>query len=54
MIAVKGSSPTAKACAKGGRDEAKKVMKAMVTAAETNGVKFTCGQLPPEISRPTS
>ena len=27
-IAVKGSSPTARACAKGGRDEARKVMRA--------------------------
>jgi hypothetical protein len=41
-IAVKGESPTARACARGGRDEAKKVMKAMVTAAGKNGVKFGC------------
>ena len=41
-IAVKGDSPTARACARGGRDEAKKVMKAMVTAAGKNGVKFSC------------
>jgi DNA-directed RNA polymerase subunit M/transcription elongation factor TFIIS len=41
-IAVKGTSPTAKACAKGGRDEAKKVMKEMVKAAGAKGVKFTC------------
>jgi hypothetical protein len=42
QIAVKGSSPTARACAKGGRDEARKVMKDMVTAAKTNGSKFSC------------
>ncbi len=41
-IAVKGSSPTARACAKGGRDEARKVMKEMVTAAKANGGKFSC------------
>jgi hypothetical protein len=41
-IAVKGDSPTAKACAKGGRDAAKKVMKEMVTAAGAKGVKFQC------------
>ena len=41
-IAVKGSSPTARACAKGGRDEARKVMKEMVTAAKANGSKFSC------------
>lgn len=41
-IAVKGSTPTARACARGGRDEAKKVMKEMVTAAGKNGVKFSC------------
>jgi hypothetical protein len=41
-IAVKGSSPTARACTKGGRDEARKVMKEMVTAAKTNGGKFSC------------
>jgi|tagenome__1003787_1003787.scaffolds.fasta_scaffold15217042_1 hypothetical protein len=41
-IAVKGASPTARACAKGGRDEARKVMKDMVTAAKTNGSKFSC------------
>ncbi len=42
QIAVKGSSPTARACAKGGRDEARKVMKDMVTAAKANGGKFSC------------
>jgi hypothetical protein len=41
-IAVKGDSPTAKACAKGGRDEAKKMMKEMVKVAKGNGQKFTC------------
>jgi hypothetical protein len=41
-IAVKGASPTARACAKGGRDEARKVMKDMVTAAKNNGTKFSC------------
>jgi len=41
-IAVKGASPTARACAKGGRDEARKVMKEMVTAAKNNGSKFSC------------
>ena len=33
-IAVKGDSPTAKACAKGGRAEAKKIMKDMVKQAK--------------------
>ena len=41
-IAVKGDSPTAKACAKGGRGEAKKVMKEMVKEAKAKGQKFTC------------
>jgi hypothetical protein len=41
-IATKGDSPTAKACAKGGRGEAKKVMKDMVKVAKGNGGKFTC------------
>jgi hypothetical protein len=41
-IATKGDSPTAKACAKGGRAEAKKVMKEMVKDAKANGAKFTC------------
>lgn len=41
-IAVKGDSPTAKACAKGGRAEAKKMMKEMVKVAKANGQKFTC------------
>jgi len=41
-IAVKGASPTARACAKGGRDDAKKVMKQMMAAANANGGKFSC------------
>jgi hypothetical protein len=41
-IATKGDSPTAKACAKGGRPEAKKLMKEMVKVAKANGQKFTC------------
>jgi hypothetical protein len=41
-IAVKGDSPTAKACAKGGRAEAKKMMKEMVKQAKVAGQKFTC------------
>ena len=41
-IATKGDSPTARACAKGGREEAKKVMKEMVKQAKAAGQKFTC------------
>ena len=41
-IATKGDSPTAKACAKGGREEAKKIMKEMVKQAKAAGQKFTC------------
>ena len=41
-IAVKGDSPTAKACTKGGRTEAKKVMKEMVKSAKAKGAKFSC------------
>ncbi len=41
-IAVRGASPTARACAKGGRAEARRVMKDMVTAANKNGGKFDC------------
>ena len=41
-LATKGDSPTAKACAKGGRDEAKKIMKDMVKQAKAAGQKFTC------------
>jgi hypothetical protein len=41
-IATKGDSPTAKACAKGGRDEATKLMKDMVKQAKAKGEKFTC------------
>lgn len=43
-IATKGDSPTAKACAKGGRGDAKKMMKEMVNKAKANGQKFTCEQ----------
>jgi len=41
-IATKGDSPTAKACVKGGRAEAKKIMKEMVKQAKAAGQKFTC------------
>jgi hypothetical protein len=41
-IATKGDSAPAKACAKGGRAEAKKAMKEMVKTAGANGTKFTC------------
>ena len=41
-IATSGDSPTAKACAKGGRAEAKAVMKKMVTDAKAKGQKYTC------------
>ena len=41
-IATKGDSAPAKACAKGGRDEAKKEMKQMVKTAKANGANFTC------------
>jgi hypothetical protein len=41
-IATKPDSPTGKACAKGGRSEAKKMMKEMVKVAKANGQKFTC------------
>ena len=41
-IATKGDSAPAKACAKGGRDAAKKTMKEMVKTAGANGTKFTC------------
>jgi hypothetical protein len=41
-IAVKGDSPTAKACTKGGRAEAKKMMKEMVKQSKAAGQKFTC------------
>jgi len=39
---TKPDSPTGKACAKGGRAEAKKMMKEMVKVAKANGQKFTC------------
>jgi hypothetical protein len=41
-IATKGDSPTAKACASGGRDAAKKLMTDMVAKAKAKGEKFTC------------
>ena len=41
-VATSGDSPVAKACAKGGRDEAKKVMKEAVKTAKANGKTFTC------------
>jgi hypothetical protein len=41
-IATKGATPTAKACASGGRRAATKVMKDMVNQAKANGVKFAC------------
>src|SRR3954447_13492411 len=41
-VATKGNSPVAQACAKGGRAEAKKVMKAAVKTAKNKGGKFDC------------
>jgi hypothetical protein len=41
-IATKGDSPTAKACAAGGRSAATKLMKDMVKQAKAKGEKFTC------------
>ena len=41
-IATKGDSPVAAACAKGGRADAKKVMKEAVKTAKANGKTFTC------------
>jgi hypothetical protein len=41
-IATKPDTETGRACAKGGRAEAKKVMKEMVKKAKANGQKFTC------------
>ena len=41
-VATKGDSPTARACATGGRAEAKKVMKGLVKDAKEKGGKFTC------------
>jgi hypothetical protein len=41
-IATKGDSATAKACEKGGRVEAKKMMKKMVKDAKEKGQKYTC------------
>ena len=41
-IATKGDNAIVQACNKGGRAEAKKVMKDMVKQAKANGKKFTC------------
>jgi hypothetical protein len=41
-IAIKGDSPTAKACTTGGRAAATKLMKDMVKQAKAKGEKFTC------------
>jgi hypothetical protein len=41
-VATKGDSPTAKACASGGRDAATKLMKDMVKQAKAKSQKFTC------------
>jgi RNA polymerase sigma factor (sigma-70 family) len=41
-IATKGESAVARACAKGGRAEAKKLMKEMVKSAKTMGQKLAC------------
>lgn len=41
-IATKGETPTAKACATGGRAAANKVMKEMVAKAKAKGEKFDC------------
>ena len=41
-IALSGDGPTARACASGGRDEAKKLMKAIVKLAKSNGNELTC------------
>lgn len=49
-IAVKGSSLPAKACVKGGRKEARKVMKDMVSAARQKGVSYECGSCHQDIT----
>jgi len=41
-VATQGNSPVAEACRRGGRAEAKKVMKAAVKAAKEKGGKFDC------------
>jgi hypothetical protein len=41
-IATKGATPTAKACATGGRDAARKLMTDMVSQARKKGQTFTC------------
>jgi hypothetical protein len=41
-IATKGDSPTAKACAEGGKKAAAKQMKVLVKTAKAKDVKFVC------------
>jgi hypothetical protein len=41
-VATQGDSPVARACSRGGRAEAKKVMKEAVRAAKDRGGKFNC------------
>jgi hypothetical protein len=41
-VAVSGDSPVAKACQAGGREAAKKVMKALVKQAKVRGRKYSC------------
>jgi hypothetical protein len=41
-IATKADTVVGRACAKGGRAEAKKLMKDMVKQAKVGGQKFTC------------
>jgi hypothetical protein len=41
-IATKGDTPTAKACAQGGRDAATKLMKDMVKQGKAKGLTFKC------------
>jgi len=41
-IALGGAGPIAKACASGGRDAAKKLMKELVKQAKSRGDRFTC------------
>jgi len=41
-FATKGDTPTAKACASGGRQAATTLMKEMVRKAKANGAKFDC------------
>ena len=41
-IAVRGDGPTAKACASGGRQAAKRLMKEIVMQARLRGNQLTC------------